>query len=302
MVAARCAVPSSFGDWRELVRSDDVDAVAIAVTPLIQPDIAVEALELGKPVFCEKPLAAALEPARRLAAVARRSGSPTAVDFLFPEIPSWQQAKTILENGDVGKVRYVTVDWSVETYANRKRTESWKTTASLGGGALNNFCSHTLYYLEWLLGPIRSMSASRFRAADDAREGETAVTLRMDGVGGLGIAAHVNTAAQFMHRHRIEVFGESGTLVLENREADYVSGFRLWLAQNGAETLSEVPCTPTPRGTDGRVMAVSAIASRFLDSILHGSPLRPTVADGLRVQELLDAASRAFKSRTVVEV
>ena len=61
----------------------------------------------------------------------RRSGSPSAMDFNYPELPSWQRAKELL--GTIGRLRHVVVTWNVENLATRLRIESWK-TRSAGGG------------------------------------------------------------------------------------------------------------------------------------------------------------------------
>ena len=74
---ARAAnVARGFGDWRRWSTTGAFDAVAIAVPPDLQPEIARRALALGKPVFVEKPLAADLAGARGHARAAQRSGRP----------------------------------------------------------------------------------------------------------------------------------------------------------------------------------------------------------------------------------
>jgi predicted dehydrogenase len=101
---ARAAnVARGFGSWQALVEQDAVAVVAIAVPPDLQPAIAQRALELGKPVFLEKPLAANLAGARMIIESARRSGCPTIIDFNFPELPSWRRVKTILDGGAIGR-------------------------------------------------------------------------------------------------------------------------------------------------------------------------------------------------------
>src|SRR5213080_3329208 len=98
-------VARGLGNWRALVEQDDVAVVAIAVPPDLQPAIAQHALELGKPVFLEKPLAANVTDAKMILDSARRSGRPTLIDFNFPELPSWRRAKAILDAGVIGRLR-----------------------------------------------------------------------------------------------------------------------------------------------------------------------------------------------------
>src|SRR4051812_28044772 len=72
-------------DWESALDAA-IDAVAIAVPPASQPPIAIAALERGLAVLCEKPLAASLDEAERIAAQ-RRGGVPAMIDFELPEIP-----------------------------------------------------------------------------------------------------------------------------------------------------------------------------------------------------------------------
>ena len=106
-------VPKAYGDWRALVEDGDVQAVAIATLPSLQVPIAIRALELGKPVFAEKPMANDLAGARTMLRQATLSRKPTIVDFNFHQIVSWQRAKAMLATGAIGALRHVTVHWHV---------------------------------------------------------------------------------------------------------------------------------------------------------------------------------------------
>ena len=95
--------------------------------------------------------------------------------------------------------------------------------------------------------------------------------------------------------HRLEFYGENGTLILSNATADYVNGFELLLG-----TRTDLDLVPLIRqGTasgDGRITAVARIMQRFLDGIVQGNAVSPGMAEGLRVQSLLDAARRADRA------
>jgi predicted dehydrogenase len=81
-------VARGFDDWLALVETPEVAAVAIAVPPDLQPAVARRALELRKPVFLEKLLAADVVGAQAILEAARKSGRATIIDFNFPELPS----------------------------------------------------------------------------------------------------------------------------------------------------------------------------------------------------------------------
>jgi predicted dehydrogenase len=149
----------AFGNWEDLVTHPDVDAVTIAAPPNLQPAIAMRALELGKPVFAEKPMATAMADAQAMARAASSSGLAAMIDFNFSAILSWRKAKQLIDRGTIGRLRHVAVNWNVENRSTRMRIKNWKPIGEDGGGALGNFVSHSFHYLEWLCGPIAGLSA-----------------------------------------------------------------------------------------------------------------------------------------------
>ena len=222
---ARAAdVARGLGDWRLLVDDAAVDAVAVAVPPNRQPEMARRALDLGKPVFVEKPLAADLAGARAMLAAARQSARPTIIDFNFPELPAWQSAKALLETGAVGRLRHVVVTWNVENQATRLRLESWKTRGDGGGGLLGNFVCHCFHYLEWFCGPITGLGGRVFPLPD--RDAESSITLALAFASGAGGSLQMSCASFLGSGHRIEFYGDDGTLVLSNPTARLLSRLR----------------------------------------------------------------------------
>jgi predicted dehydrogenase len=295
-------IPSAFGSWRELVEHPDIDAVTISTPPALQPAIAIRALELGKPVFAEKPLGADLAGAEAMAAAASASGRANMVDFNFSAIPVWRKAKELLDQGAIGRLRHVVVNWNVENYTTRMRIKNWKSNGGNGGGALGNFASHSLHYLEWMCGPITGLSARLSGLPDDpSLETNAAISLTMQS-GAIGNI--VTSCASYLGSgHRLEFYGEDGTLSLINPTQDYMRGFALRLGgRPEALALIEVD-DPLDRNfpDDGRIAPVARLASGFLDAIERGQRAIPGFAEGLRVQVLLDAARRANNNRSWVD-
>src|ERR1700730_11516243 len=248
--ARRLGVPCPFDDWRALVDLPDIDAVGIAVPPAAQPPIIVYAAEHGKHVFCEKPVAASVADARLALAAVERSGVVHGIDFIFPEIAAWRQAQGLLAEGAIGRVVHFAYTWRVETYASRTNADTWKSRPDEGGGALGNFVSHAFHNIEWLFGPIRRIPM--FACPTGPRTGravDAIIELEGDVSGNLSVC----TDAFLGSGHRIEIYGERGTLTLQNPTADYASGFRLTLDPRATGALAAVPDVETERGPDGRL-------------------------------------------------
>jgi predicted dehydrogenase len=294
-LARELGIPQAFGDWRQLVSHEGVDAVAVATPPATQPEIAIRALQLGKPVFVEKPMAANLDAALEMKQAA--GATPTMIDFEFPELPAWQAAKTMLDQGAIGALRHVAVTWNTENYATRMRLRSWKTAPEGGGGPLGNFVSHCFHYLEWFCGPITDLSARLF-PLPGACDMEATVALAFSFLSGAAGSLTMSAAAYLGSGHRIEFYGEDGTLVLANLTPEYMRGFELRHARRPAAALTPVnvdslPADPT---ADGRIAPVARLASRFLDAIEQRHMPTPSFAEGFRVQQLIEAARRSHAS------
>lgn len=295
-VASRLEIPKAYGDWRELIGDPEIDAVSISTPAAVQVNIVKAALEERKHVFCEKPLATSCEAARAMLTAANNAGTANMVDFEFPEVEEWMEAKRILTAGTLGHLRHVHVSWYVETYANRLQLRSWKTNTAEGGGTLNGFVSHCFYYLEWLFGPVRKVWAGLFHDCESGSkivpQGDTLAIVCLELDTGTPVSVSVGSNAFLGTGHRVEVYGDAGTLVLENRGSDYVGGFNLLLGTRETNCLKPVglPRRLSVGGQDGRVVAVGRLVERFVRWILTGSPEVPSFADGYRVQVLLEAA------------
>ena len=292
-VADSLGIAKAYGDWRELVADPDVDVISIAVPPVLQATIAIEAARAGKAVFCEKPLAANLADAKRMCQAVTDHQVAHAIDFLFPESEAFRFAKSEISAGRLGEVRHALVSWKVETYAVRNRLDSWKLRGDSGGGTLMSFVSHSFYYLEWLLGPIVAIQGSLYPAGstDDLR-----VNAWIDHASGCQTVLTVATDACLGSGHRIEIYGSEGALVLDNRGADYVSGFGLSVGDRVSGQLQTVSLREMAPGTDGRVDALSGIIGRFVDAIVDKGVVKPSFFDGLRVQQLIEAVRQSDRS------
>ena len=228
---------------------------------------------------------------------------PNVVDFEFPEIPAWIKAKRLLDNGDVGKLAHIEVNWAVETYANRHQLDdSWKTDRD-GGGALFSFMSHVFYHLEWFVSqPVVRLSAMIGNAPSDPRSGDTLNGIHVQFADGLMVSVTVSSHAFLGSGHRLTFYGSDGTLVLANPTRDYVRGFQLLYGRRGDETLRDVTPPDIPDSVDGRRYATGRLVTRFVDWIVEGTPTTPTVKDGVRVQQLLTAAQNSDAAQAWVDV
>jgi hypothetical protein len=136
--AEKVGIARTYGDWRQMLDRNVIDAIAIAMSPRAQREICHFALARGIHTFAEKPLASNLADARAMAQAAGLSSCANVVDFNFREIAAFRAAADLLRSGVIGGLGHVSVTWQVESYSNRARLSNWKADQEGGwrGGAL----------------------------------------------------------------------------------------------------------------------------------------------------------------------
>jgi predicted dehydrogenase len=120
----------------------------------------------------------------------------------------------------------------------------------------------------------------------------------------MGGSLQVSSASFLGSGHRIELHGDGGTLVLSNPAPDYFRGFELRLGRKGEDALKPIAIEEGDKDvlSDSRVGPVRQLVRRFLDACENGGTASPGVAEGYRVQCLIDAARRAHASGRWIDV
>jgi predicted dehydrogenase len=150
---------SSSSDWRKVVEDPTIDVIDIVTPPGFHADIALAALENGKHVFCEKPLANDVETSNRMADAARAAGVTTQVGFNYRHISAVSHIKTLIDDGVLGETLCFRGEYLVDAlfYID---DFGWRgSRASGGSGATGDIGSHVLDLAEYLMGPIGRVCA-----------------------------------------------------------------------------------------------------------------------------------------------
>ena len=283
----------AIGDWRELIAANDIDIVAVAVPPPVQSEIVANALQCRKHVFAEKPLADSTAAADALCALSMATPCAAMIDFNFREVPAIAAAHNLLQNGGIGELDHVSINWHVETRVYAGGLDHWKARRQDGGGALANFGSHSLDLIEWLAGPIISLSGQLGRIHGDFRSGESQVGILFETIAGASGVLSLSCAAFAGSGHRLEFFGRDGSLCLSNHGPDSVSGFRLALYKRGETSPLPLSIANWPKNIDGdqRIYPTFCLVRRFINWVCGGPPQAPGFTEGARVQALMEAVT-----------
>ena len=154
-------------DWREVIAREDVDIVDICTPGFLHAEIAIAALEAGKHVLCEKPLANDPGEAERMveaARAARERGQVAALGHTYRRVPALAHARDLVAAGRLGEIRQVRAsylqDWLVDPDAGM----SWRLRKeTAGSGALGDIGSHAIDQIQYVTG--QSVTAVRGRLA-----------------------------------------------------------------------------------------------------------------------------------------
>ena len=282
----RAGVKNIYTDWRALLENEDLDAIAIAVTPRAQFQIAKTAIEKGLHVFAEKPLAANVAEARELLLLARKKKITHGIDFMFHEIPEWKKVKELVDEEAFGKLQHVSVNWDWLSGNIKHQQTSWKTSVDEGGGALSFYFSHGLHYLEHFAGEI-THAKGLLGYTPLSKKGEAGADILLRFKNGVTGYAHVSSNSPGLVRHQLLFQCERGVIVLENKNA-VVDNFAIKIySQSGIKRLS-VKKGRNRKHEDERVKIVRKLAARFVASCIADQQTSPSFIEGLRVQELIE--------------
>jgi len=215
----------STGDWRALIADPEVEVVSVTTPNAFHAEMAIAAMEAGKHVWCEKPMAVVLEDAERMAAAARASGKVAVLGYNYIQNPVIRYIETLIKEGAIGAVNHVRFEMDEDFMADPEALFYWKSEASSGYGALDDFGVHPLSLMQQLFGGVEAVMAqlSMPYAERPVREGgrravETydvaSVLMKLRG-GVSGVMALNRSAWGRKGRIAMQVFGSRGTIAYD---------------------------------------------------------------------------------------
>jgi predicted dehydrogenase len=160
--AHRHNIPKWYDDPEKLLSDPEVNAVYIATPPLYHKEYTVRALEAGKPVYVEKPMAASYEDCLEMNLAAEKAGLPLFVAYYRRTLPYFLKIKELIESGKVGKIRLVRVKLLQPARPEDFKTDEppWRLIPEIsGGGYFYDMACHQLDFLYFLFGEIKEINS-----------------------------------------------------------------------------------------------------------------------------------------------
>jgi predicted dehydrogenase len=302
-------------DPMEVVEADDVDVVHVCTPNSEHCAVLAAAMRAGKHIYCEKPVTANLPEAEELAAMLPDYGGRAQVVLHNRFFPATTRAKQLVEEGLLGRVTQFRGAYLHSGSVDPEKPVNWKSTAAAGGGVVRDLGSHLLDLLDWLIGPFSAVHCvSRIWSPERPRPdlpGETmtvdaeeaaVMTLRCpDGAFGTAEASKIATGTE--DELRFEIHGRHGALrfnlmrpgyleLFDGRQSDgEYGGRRGWQSIACAQRYGPPGGRfPSPKASIGWLRAHVHSLYCFLRAVAEDAEPCPSLADGLRLQRVLEAA------------
>ncbi len=143
-------------DWRRLLSRDDIDLVDICTPGDTHAEIAIAALDAGKHVLCEKPLANTVAEAEAMADAAERAagrGVRAMVGFTYRRVPAIALARELVQSGRIGEIRHVRAQYLQDWLTDPAAPMSWRLEKErAGSGALGDIGAHVIDLTQYITG------------------------------------------------------------------------------------------------------------------------------------------------------
>ena len=285
LAALSHALPTA--DWREAISDPKVQCVVVSTPTKFHAEIAAEALEKGKHVLCEKPLARNAEEARVVVETAKRTNRVLKTGFNYRHMPHVLKAQELLKSGAIGSPYFLRCRYG---HGGRPHYEDhWCTDADLsGGGVLQEQGIHIVDLVRVFLGePVKVMAEMR-RYFWPFRQTEDNCFCLFETANRQLAQLHISWT-QWKNIMEIEIFGHDGYLLLQGRDGHY-GPQRLTFGKRQATHGNPVEEAFT---FDRSETSWDREWQEFVTSISNESDRSNAALQGLLTQELVDAAYRS---------
>jgi len=307
--AARWKIPRWYADPRQLLDTEQLDAVSVVTPDASHAQVSLAAIQHGLAVLCEKPLATTLADARRMRDAARSRGVVTHVNFSYRNAACVQDAASLIRGGGIGRVLHAEASylqsWLVQDTWGSWKTEdtfTWRLSRRHGSaGTLGDVGCHIYDLAAFLCGGIEEISC-RLATFDKGVEGgrigpyvldandSFVSTVRFQG-GAVGTVHATRWATGQLNSLKVRVYGDEGAVDVD---LDRSTTSFLLARPRAPRRLAEwktVKAHPCPTQYE-----------RFAAAVRRGSSDESDFANGVVVQACLDASFASDRRHRPVKV
>lgn len=292
-------------DWRTVISRPDIQVVDIAVPNALHAPIALAAIQAGKIVLCEKPLAMSLEEARTMAQAARQV--PNLVWFNYRRVPAVAFAKQLVDEGRIGRTFHYRALYLNQSGNDPARATGWRyKRAEAGSGAMGDLLSHSIDLALHLNGAITELAAMTHTFAPERDVDDATALMARFANGSVGTFEASRFGVGCRNRNAFELNGSRGMLRFDLEDMNWLEFLDATESPNmqgSSSILTTGPNHPYAENfwKSGHIIGYEhtfiATLADFLTALGKGEPFHPNFDDALAVQRVLDTAERSAQSR-----
>ena len=298
----------AFHDFRDMVVSSEIDAVAVVVRVPLHYDPTKVAIEAGKHVYTEWPLSRTTAEAEELAKLAKERGVQTAVGLQSRVSPALLYIKELIDGGYVGEVLSCHVTTMRDGALQRPSSRNWNLDISQGANTLTIANGHVIDALRMVLGDFKRVACMVTTQINPIYEPDTEKSVepsspdnvRVSGQleRGAAVSVHVGAVPWAGTGYRMEIYGREGTLVTTGSVSSQRGEMLRVQGAQGSQELVDLTIPARfvyvpddfPKGDPFNVGQMYAL---FADAIRTGQNRLPTFDDAVDLHRFLDTIKRA---------
>ena len=306
----------AYGDWKEMLtreknREDRIDLVTVATPNSTHFEITKSFLEAGFNVLCEKPMTMTIEEGEEIVKIAGKSGKLCTVNYCYSAYPMVRQARAMVQNGELGKIRVIVTNFSHGHHGNAEDANNprvrWRYDPQMAGvsGQFADCGIHALHMASFIGNDeVESVSAD-FASTIKGRELEddAMVNFRMSS-GIVGRLWTSSVAIGRQHGFDIQVFGEKAGLKWRSEHPNQLIyskvGNRTEIIEKGENNLYDDALRLSRVAIAHPEGFPLAVANIYVDiaATIKGDerPNLPTASDGLRSMAAVYSATESAKN------
>lgn len=312
---------TSTGNWRDLLDNPDVDIISVTTPNAFHAEMAIAALKAGKHVWCEKPMAPLYADAQRMLDAARHAGRVAVMGYNYIQNPVIRQIRTLIDQGAIGTVNHVRIEMDEDFMADPAVPFYWKSEASSGYGALDDFAVHPLSLLYVLFGHAQRVITDMVRpyaerplkdGGSRAVENHDIASVLMSLEGGVSAVLMANRSAWGRKgRIALQIFGSKGSILFDQER---MNEFELYQNDGDprAQGFRKILTAPVHAPYDRFIPApghglgfndLKIIECHELLAAIDGKPSHLIdFENGLRIEKSIHAMARSFGEGRWIDV
>ncbi len=312
-------------DWRKTVARPDIDLVDVSTTGDTHAEMTIAAARAGKHVICEKPLANTLDDARKMLAAVEKAKVRHLIMHNYRRVPAVALAKKLIGEGKLGRIYHFRARYLQDWAMSPELHLVWRfSAASAGSGALGDLGAHIIDLARYLCGEMTEVAATletfiKQRPVEPGSKKKAQVTVddaatllaRFEN-GALGTFEATRFARGRKNQNTFEINGDKGSISFD---LEHLNVLKFYSTDDppAVQGFHEILCVT--KGVhpyadawwfDGHILGYEHTFTHtvydFLMALESRSKIHPDFVDGVRNQEVLDAASRASKQKKWVKV